>query len=118
MEGDPKTYEPNPPGGFFFIGWVAVVVVILGLTAGLVLARGLRLNRQTAALEQKLQAGPRVLVQPVSYSPRTRTIAVPGSIHGYVEVPVYAKIAGYLERLQVDKGDHVKAGQLIGVIDS
>jgi membrane fusion protein, multidrug efflux system len=118
MEEDPKTYEAKPPGSYFFVSWVAAVVVILGLTAGLVLARGIRLNRQTAELEQQLQAGPRVLVQPVIHSPRTRTVAVPGTIRGYVETPIYAKIAGYMKKIVVDKGDRVKQGQLLATLDS
>src|ERR1700739_797442 len=113
MEEDPKTYEPRPPGGFFFAGWIALVIVTLAVTAGLVLARGIRLRGQTTELEQQLEAGPRVLVEPVIHSPPTRTVAVPGNIRGYVETPVFAKIAGYLQKIFVDKGDRVKQGQLI-----
>lgn len=118
MEEDPRNYEPKPPGGFFFAGWVILVLIILGLTAGLVLARGIRLSHQTEDLREQLELGPRVLVEPVIHSPRSRAVEVPGSIRGYVETPVYAKIAGYLKTIRVDKGDRVKKGQLIAVLES
>jgi len=35
MEEDPKTYQPERPGGFFFAGWVVAVVTIVALTAEL-----------------------------------------------------------------------------------
>ncbi|HJU28117.1 MAG TPA: efflux RND transporter periplasmic adaptor subunit, partial [Candidatus Binataceae bacterium] len=118
MEEDPKSYQPKPPGGLFYAGWALLVLVVLGLTAGLVLARGVRLNRQTEELRERLELGPRVLVEPVLHSPGSRVIEVPGSIRGYVETPVYAKIAGYLKTIRVDKGDKVKKGQLLAVLDS
>jgi RND family efflux transporter MFP subunit len=118
MEEDPKTYELKSPGGFYFMGWTGLVVVIMGLTAGLVLARSIRLNRQTTELEQQLELGPHVLVEPVLHAPRARSIEVPGTVHGYVETPVYAKTPGYLRKILVDKGDRVKKGQLVAILDS
>jgi RND family efflux transporter MFP subunit len=48
----------------------------------------------------------------------SRTIDLPASVHGYIEAPVYAKVAGYMKTINVDKGDHVKAGQVIAIIES
>src|SRR5262249_20796180 len=118
MEEDPKEYSANPPGGFFFVGWVLLMLVVLGLTAGLVMARSRLLSQQTTELELQEEQGPRVLVVPVLRSPQSRSIEVPGTIHGYIETPVYAKIAGYLKRIYVDKGDRVEKGQLLAVLDS
>jgi RND family efflux transporter MFP subunit len=118
MEEDPREYNTKPPGGFFFVGWVVLVLIVLGLTAGLVMARGRLLSRQTTELELQEEQGPRVLVVPVLHTPQARSIEVPGTIHGYIETPVYAKISGYLKRIYVDKGDHVPKGGLIAVLDS
>src|SRR5258707_484163 len=111
MEEDPKSYTPEKPGRLFFFGWLVAVLVLLGLTYGLVLARSVRINRQTDELNHQIEIGPRVLVAPVIHAPRTRMIEIPATIHGYVETPVYAKIAGYLKTIRVDKGDRVAAGQ-------
>src|SRR5689334_6364917 len=89
MEEDPKDYSAKPPGGFFFAGWVLLVLVVMGLTAELVMARSQLLSRQMADLELQQELGPRVLVVPVLSTPRVRSIEVPGSIHGYIETPVY-----------------------------
>jgi membrane fusion protein (multidrug efflux system) len=47
----------------------------------------------------------------------TRTIAMPGDVVGLTEAALYAKATGYLERIDVDKGDWVKKGQLLAVIE-
>ncbi len=43
---------------------------------------------------------------------------LPGEIHGFTETPVYAKVAGYLRAIHVDKGDRVKAGQVLASLES
>ncbi len=118
MEDDPKSYQPSVPGGFFVVAWVVAIVVALGLTAGLVLAHSLRLSRQSDALEQAIQLGPRVLVARALHSPSSRSVELPGTLHGFIETPVYAKVPGYLKSIRVDKGDHVRSGELIAILQS
>jgi membrane fusion protein, multidrug efflux system len=118
MENDPKDYTPKAPGRVFFAGWIFAVVVLLVLTVGLVLARNVRLNRQGIELDQQLAQGARVLVAPVGHGTGTRTVQIPATLRGYVETPVYAKIAGYLKTISVDKGDRVRSGQVIAMLDS
>ena len=100
------------------VGWMGAVVLVVGLTAGLVLARELWLGRQSSELERQYEQGQRVLVTKVIHSPKSRQLKLPGSIHGFIETPVYAKVAGYLKTIKVDKGDRVKAGQVLAVLDS
>ncbi|MEA2678602.1 MAG: rane fusion protein multidrug efflux system [Candidatus Binataceae bacterium] len=118
MESDAKDYTPKPPGRVFYAGWIIAVVVLLVLTAGLVLARGVLLNRQSAELDQQLAQGARVLVTPVGHGDGSRTVQIPATLHGYAETPVYAKIAGYLKSISVDKGDRVRSGQVIALLES
>jgi RND family efflux transporter MFP subunit len=100
------------------VGWIIAVVVLLVLTAGLVLARSARLNMQSAQLDEQLAQGTRVLVAPVGRSERSHTLHIPATLRGFVETPVYAKISGYLKTINVDKGDRVRKGQIIAVLDS
>ena len=118
MENDPKDYAPKAPGRVFFAGWIFAVVVLLVLTVGLVLARNVRLNRQGIELDQQLAQGARVLVAPVGRGAGSRTVQIPATLRGYVETPVYAKIAGYLKTISVDKGDRVRSWQVIAMLDS
>jgi RND family efflux transporter MFP subunit len=46
-----------------------------------------------------------------------RFINLPGEVRPLYEVTLFAKVDGYLEKLAVDKGDSVKAGDLIADID-
>jgi multidrug efflux pump subunit AcrA (membrane-fusion protein) len=108
MEDDPKTYRYKKPGWFFFVGSIVAVGVAVILTAGMVRAQYLRLTHQTQELGEELEAGPRVLVRPVIRAPRSRTLELPGTIHGFVETQIHAKISGYLKAIYVDKGDRVK----------
>ncbi|MBF6560093.1 MAG: efflux RND transporter periplasmic adaptor subunit [Candidatus Binataceae bacterium] len=118
MQDDPKTYTPRPPGRIYYPGWIVVAIVVLALTAGMVLARGVRLNRQSADLAAQADLGPHVLVAPVVRAARSRVVTLPGTVHGFIETPVYAKIPGYLKEIYVDKGDRVVKGQLIARLDS
>jgi membrane fusion protein, multidrug efflux system len=117
-EQDPKSYAPRKPGAFFYAGWAGLVVLALAVTAGLIIGRKLWLHRETVKLERDAALGPRVLVTPVLRAPKSRSLALPGSIHGYIETPVYAKVPGYLKTIRVDKGDRVKKGEVIAVLES
>jgi membrane fusion protein, multidrug efflux system len=117
-DDDPKNYSGPPAGKFFVAGWVGAVIFALVATAGLVLARELWIGRQASELEQEAARGPRVLVTRVMHAPAVREINLPAEIHGYIETPVYAKVAGYLKTINVDKGDRVKQGQVIAVLES
>lgn len=118
MDEERKTYTPPPTGKFFVAGWIAAVIAVVALTAGLVLARELWLGRQSSELEREYQQGRRVLVTRVIHGPRTREIRLPATIHGFTETQIYAKVAGYLKKINVDKGDRVVAGQVLAILDS
>jgi len=118
MEDDPKSYVYKKPGWFFFVGSVVAVAAAVMLIAGLVQAQHLHLSQQTQELGEELEAGPRVLVRPVIRGASSRTLELPGTIHGFVETQIHAKIAGYLTAIYVDKGDRVKQGQLLALLDS
>jgi RND family efflux transporter MFP subunit len=117
-EDDPKSFTPPPTGKIFVVGWMGAVVLVVGLTAGLVLARELWIGRQSSELERRYEQGQRVLVTQVIHSPKSRLLKIPASIHGFVETPIYAKVAGYLKTIKVDKGDRVKQGQVLALLDS
>src|SRR5438046_7305113 len=47
----------------------------------------------------------------------TRSNTLPGNVLAYQQATLYAKVAGYLKTITVDKGDRVKAGDLIAEIE-
>ena len=56
-------------------------------------------------------------VVPLRRGPITRNVTLPAEVKAYQEATLYAKVAGYLKRITVDKGDRVKAGDLIADIE-
>ena len=47
-----------------------------------------------------------------------RRITLPGNVMAYQEATLYAKVAGYLKKISVDKGDTVKEGDLLAEIEA
>lgn len=47
----------------------------------------------------------------------TRTIALPGTLVAFNEATLYGKVAGYLRSVSVDKGDRVRRGQTLAVLE-
>lgn len=60
---------------------------------------------------------PHVLVSQPEIGTVEHTITLPGDIAGYYQSTLYAKVTGYLKSISVDKGDWVKAGQVLAVIE-
>lgn len=118
MEEDPKNYTGPQPGKWFAAAMVGAIVLIVALTAGLVLGHEVILKHQSSELAREAEQGRRVLVARVFHTAATRTLDLPATIHGYVETPIYAKIAGYLKTIGVDKGDRVQQGEVMAVLDA
>lgn len=82
--------------------------VLIGLPNG-VLA-GAKEDKSSAPIEVKF------------VSPRkgeiTRTITLPGNVRAYQQATLYAKVAGYLKTIRVDKGDSVKEGELLAELET
>jgi membrane fusion protein (multidrug efflux system) len=110
--------NPRKSGRWLTIVLFAAVFIAFIVSGGFVLARQDLLQRQTTDLAQTVAMGPHVMVTQISGGSTSRTIELPASIHGYIETPVYAKVAGYMKTIHVDKGDHVKAGEVIALIES
>ncbi len=45
-------------------------------------------------------------------------VTLPGNVMAYQEATLYAKVAGYLKTINVDKGDSVKEGELLAEIEA
>lgn len=118
VEDDPKNYVAPKPGKLLVIGLVGAAVLIVVLAAGLVLGHGMIVQRQTSDLAQEAEQGINVLVAKAYGLPSSRALDLPATIHGYIEAPMYAKVAGYLKTIKVDKGDRVTRGQLLAILDT
>jgi RND family efflux transporter MFP subunit len=98
--------------------WIGLAVVVLVAAFGVVMVRGEAIRTQREGLVRQASRGRPVLVTQLIRLPETREILLPGEIHGYYETPIYAKIAGYIKTMLVDKGSRVRTGQLVATIES
>jgi multidrug efflux pump subunit AcrA (membrane-fusion protein) len=46
------------------------------------------------------------------------TLTLPANISPWYQTTLYAKVSGYIKTMHVDKGDEVKKGQILAVIDA
>jgi RND family efflux transporter MFP subunit len=75
-------------------------------------------SRERQARTAVVARGPTVRTTSVERSPGTRTITLTGETRPFLSVALYAKVSGYLRDVRVDKGDHVKEGQVLAVVAS
>ena len=59
-----------------------------------------------------------MLVAQVGRTPAVRDVTLPATTRGLDETEIYAKVPGYLKTLLVDKGDHIRTGELLATIES
>ncbi|HTV09953.1 MAG TPA: efflux RND transporter periplasmic adaptor subunit [Candidatus Aquilonibacter sp.] len=65
----------------------------------------------------KQNAPPAAPVVVVERGQLANTLQVAGEFIPYQEVELHAKVAGYIKRINVDIGDHVKAGEVLATLD-
>jgi membrane fusion protein (multidrug efflux system) len=102
--------------------YVMVSAVSVGLLAlivlGLVfLGRG-RISDKRQTLRDENSKGPLVEVAEAKPAPPVRHVTLIGETRPYFESILYAKVAGYVKVMLVDKGDIVRQGDLLAVIES
>jgi membrane fusion protein (multidrug efflux system) len=73
-----------------------------------------------ASVAQVRQAAPAVVVETVQPTQGSvnRWVSLPGNIRPQQEAVLYAKVPGYLKSISVDKGDAVKAGATLAVLET
>jgi RND family efflux transporter MFP subunit len=62
-------------------------------------------------------APPTVAVVPVTRKDLARDFEIAAEFRPYQEINVYAKVAGYVQRINVDIGDRVKQGELLAILE-
>jgi RND family efflux transporter MFP subunit len=60
---------------------------------------------------------PHVAVVPVARQSISSTLQIDSELEPFQEIPVYAKVSGYIQKLNIDWGTHVKSGQLLAVLE-
>jgi membrane fusion protein (multidrug efflux system) len=95
-------------------GPVPALLSVVSLTA-LASIAACRRGEETAAAPPPPAS---VAVARVRQGPITRTVALPAVVRPREQATLYAKVAGYLKTIRVDKGDAVREGQLLAEIEA
>jgi RND family efflux transporter MFP subunit len=97
-----------------------VVLLLIALVGVVGLAFGRRgaeaKERQTRAVA--LDKGPSVRIATVDVSSADRSLTLPGEVRAWSQSTLYAKVAGYVRDVPVDKGSRVKKGDLLARLES
>jgi membrane fusion protein (multidrug efflux system) len=80
--------------------------------------RGDQLHATSQALAASEARGPVVRITTVQQGPSERLITLLGDARPFETATLYGKLGGYLAKIAVDRGDIVKAGDVLAVIES
>ena len=95
--------------------WFLLVLVIC--LVGFALYRGWALTQKKAAPQRTKRGDIPVQVSPVVMKPLVYSISMTGDIAPLMQVDLFPKVSGYLERIYVHIGDRINQGQVIAQID-
>src|SRR6478609_3804551 len=118
---DPAIEHEAPPAdapekGGRSRGWLLGLGVLFVLAAALAFG-GYRSYSQSvravAATQQRLDAVPTLRVQAVRASGEYVAVSVPATTSAFSVANIFARASGYIDKRNVDIGDHVKEGQLL-----
>ncbi len=101
-----------------FLSGIALIAIALLLAGALFVKRQSYIRREVRERKAAARMGPEVRVARVKRSSGIRTLLLSGEARPYAQVTLYSKVSGYLKEIMVDKGDHVRAGQIIAVIEA
>lgn len=94
---------------------IVIAILVLAVLAGLIPRL---LERAALAKAQRKLAVPTVAVVSPKPGKAGGGLMLPAQIEPWMEAPIYARVSGYLKSWKTDIGAHVKAGQLLAVIDT
>ena len=103
--------------GVYGAGATGLLVAAV-LVGGLLALKHHDLDRDSRSRQQALAAGPLVKVETVALSAPRQTLVLQGEALPVVSTTLYAKLSGFLRTISVDRGDRVRAGQTLAIIES
>jgi membrane fusion protein, multidrug efflux system len=70
------------------------------------------------AMAEGVALGPAVQIATIAQGPKERLISLLGDTRPYQTATLYGKVSGYVRSIPVDRGDRVKAGQIVAEVES
>jgi membrane fusion protein, multidrug efflux system len=106
--------------GSFLMYLIGLLVVCGAALGGLRLwqKKDAQLVSAREALAETVAQGPAVQVATITQGPKERAITLLGDTRPYQVATLYGKVSGYVRSIPVDRGDHVKAGDVLAEVVS
>ena len=124
-ESAPKKYEPQARTAVRKksrrVGLIAFLIILLIALGTMVVYGLMKRSAWTAALQLQTNqniAGLTVAVVRPEKAPAKIVVDLPGQTEAYTQAPIYAQTSGYLKKWFFDIGSHVRAGDVLGEIDT
>lgn len=115
---EPSEFQPaKPEVTRARVGWRLAAVALLAGASILIwrAVNGRAISQNTALPRSSL---PSVAVAPAIRTDLFNEVTIPAEFRPYLEVELHAKVSGYLDQINVDFGDRVKAGQLLAKLEA
>jgi membrane fusion protein, multidrug efflux system len=113
----PSEAPRQSPRGLYLAG-ALLVLLSAALVVVLTAARRKSFAKESEARVAAVSAGPVVRVTTVTQGGGDRQISLTGESRPFYAATLYSKVSGYLVRVDVDKGDRVKKGEILAVVES
>ncbi len=106
--------------GAFMVYLIGLLVVVGAAFGGLRLwqQKDAQLLSARQALAESIAQGPAVQVATIVQGPKERQITLLGDTRPYQVATLYGKVSGYVRSIPVDRGDHVKSGDVVAEVVS
>lgn len=98
------------------IAAAAVVVLLLAGGARTVLSQSQKMDQLKADVQARNQIFVKTTV--IKMREAGQTVALPGSLQGYVQSPIYARVPGYVKRWHKDIGSRVHKGEVLAELET
>jgi RND family efflux transporter MFP subunit len=112
LPAPPEPLLLPPPHRRHRLLWLALIIVAVVVIIAIWLTWSQREKNQEPA-----PAVPTVAVEKIGRENLYKEETIPAEFRPYVEAELHAKVSGYLDKINVDFGDKVKAGQLLAVLE-
>ena len=97
--------------------WRWIILIVLVGVGGLILYRSWASTEKRSASQRVARGDIPVQIAPVVHQNLTYSLIATGDISPLMQVDLFPKVSGYLERIFVQIGDSVRQGQVIAQID-
>jgi membrane fusion protein (multidrug efflux system) len=112
------TQAPRRGSSWLYVAGIIAVLVAAVMAFLLFVRQRSDVQAATATLKSEVQKGPTVEIAAARKVAGSDSLRLIGEARPFQSAILYAKVSGYMRSISVDKGDQVRANQVLAVIES